>query len=103
MPRVLPHLEQQIDAAQSSVMQGVDAIVVTPIDQRALKRLAMQAQKKGIKWLTSFGKMDQSDGYVSFKHSQSGQIVAKQAPSHVNKSFTAAIVARSLLAAERSS
>ncbi|MCX7417576.1 MAG: hypothetical protein NTY25_14015 [Planctomycetia bacterium] len=44
-----------------------------------------------------------SDGYVSFNHSQSGQIVAKQAPSHVNNSFTAAIVARSLLAAERSS
>jgi len=44
-----------------------------------------------------------SDGYVSFNHSQSGQIVAKQTPSQVNKTFTAAIVARSLLAAERSS
>jgi len=103
LPRVLPHLEQQIDAAQSWVTQGVDAIVVTPIDERALKWLQIQAQKKGIKWLNYLGKMDQSDGYVSFNHSQSGQIVAKQAPSHVNNSFTAAIVARSLLAAERSS
>ena len=41
--------------------------------------LEIQAQKKGIKWLTSFGKMHQSDGYVSFNHSQSGQIVAKLA------------------------
>jgi ABC-type sugar transport system substrate-binding protein len=73
------NLEQQIDAVQSWVTQGVDAIIVTPIDERALKPLQVQAQKKGIKWLTYLGQMDQSDGYVSFSHSQSGQIVANAA------------------------
>jgi ABC-type sugar transport system substrate-binding protein len=73
------NLEQQINAVQSWVTQGVDAIVVTPIDERALKPLQVQAQKKGIKWLTYLGKMDQSDGYVSFNHAQSGQIVANAA------------------------
>ncbi len=72
------NLEQQIDAVKAWVMQGVDAIVVTPIDERALKPLQLEAQKKGIKWLTYLGKMDQSDGYVSFSHSQSGQIVAQR-------------------------
>ncbi len=73
------NVEQQIDAVKAWVTQGVDAIVVTPIDERALKPLQLEAQKKGIKWLTYLGKMDQSDGYVSFSHSQSGQIVANAA------------------------
>lgn len=73
------NLEQQIDAVKAWVAQGVDAIVVTPIDAQALMPLQLQARKKGIKWLTYLGKMDQSDGYVSFNHSQSGQIVANAA------------------------
>ena len=73
------NLEQQVNAVQSWVTQGVDAIVVTPIDEQALKPLQLQAQKKGIKWLTYLGKMSQSDGYVSFNHSQSGQLVANAA------------------------
>lgn len=73
------NLEQQINAVQSWVTQGVDAIVVTPIDERALKPLQAQAQKKGIKWLTYLGKMDGSDGYVSFNHTESGQLVANAA------------------------
>lgn len=73
------NLEQQINAAQSWITQGVDAIVMTPIDERALKPLQTQAQKKGIKWLTYLGKMDGSDGYVSFNHAQSGQTVANAA------------------------
>ena len=50
------NLEQQVDAVQSWVTQGVDAIVVTPIDAQALEPLQLQAQKKGIKWLTYLGK-----------------------------------------------
>ncbi len=73
------NLEQQINAVQSWVTQGVDAIVVTPVDERALKPLQTQAQQKGIKWLTYLGKMDGSDGYVSFNHAESGQIVANAA------------------------
>ncbi len=73
------NLEQQLDAVKAWVTQGVDAIVVTPIDERALKPLQLEAQKKGIKWLTYLGTMEQSDGYVSFNHSQSGQIVANAA------------------------
>ena len=73
------NLEQQVNAVQSWVTQGVDAIVVTPIDEQALKPLQLQAQKKGIKWLTYLGKMSQSDGYVTFNQSQSGQLVANAA------------------------
>ncbi len=79
------NLEQQIDAVQSWVTQGVDAIVVTPIDAQALEPLQLQAQKRGIKWLTYLGKMNQSDGYVSFNHSQSGQLVANAAVQWVKE------------------
>lgn len=40
------NLQPQIDSVQSWVTQGVDAIVVTPIDEHALKPLQQQALKK---------------------------------------------------------
>jgi len=73
------NLEAQINAVQSWITQGVDVIVVTPIDQRALKPLQAQAQKKGIKWLSYLGTMEGSDGFLGFDHVLSGQIVANAA------------------------
>ena len=73
------NLEQQINAVQGWVTLGVDAIVVTPIDESALKPFQKQAQAKGIKWLTYLGTMEGSDGFVGFDHAQSGQIIGKAA------------------------
>lgn len=73
------NLEQQINAVQGWITQGVDAIVVTPIDEAALKPFQKQAQAQGIKWLTYLGTMEGSDGYVGFNHAQSGQIVGQAA------------------------
>lgn len=73
------NLEQQINALQGWITRGVDAIVVTPIDESALKPLQKQAKQKGIKWLTYAGTMADSDGFVGFDHAQSGQIIAQAA------------------------
>lgn len=73
------NLEQQINALQGWITLGVDAIVVLPIDESALKPFQKQAQAKGIRWLTYLGTMSDTDGYVGFNHAQSGQIVAQAA------------------------
>lgn len=73
------NLEQQINAVQGWITQGVNAIVVTPIDEAALKPFQKQAQDQGIKWLTYLGEMEGSDGYVGFSHAQSGDIVGQAA------------------------
>lgn len=73
------NLEQQINAVQGWITLGVDAIVVTPIDESALKPFQKQAQAQQIKWLTYLGKMVGSDGFVGFDHAQSGQIIGKAA------------------------
>lgn len=77
------NLEQQINAVQGWITQGVDAIVVTPIDEAALKPFQKQAQAQGIKWLTYLGTMEGSEGYVGFDHAQSGQIVGNAAVAWV--------------------
>lgn len=73
------NLEQQINAVQGWITLGVDAIVVTPIDEAALKPFQKQAQAQNIKWLTYLGTMEGSDGFVGFDHAQSGQIIGKAA------------------------
>ena len=73
------NLEQQLNAVQGWITLGVDAIVVTPIDPKALAPLHKQAHDSGIKWLTYLGEMDNSDGFVGFNHSQSGQLIANAA------------------------
>jgi len=73
------NLEQQINALQGWITLGIDAIVITPIDESALKPLQRQAQAKGIKWLTYLGTMEGSDGYVGFNHAQSGQLISQAA------------------------
>jgi ABC-type sugar transport system substrate-binding protein len=79
------NLEQQLNAVQGWITLGVDAIVVTPIDTKALSPLQKQAQDGGIKWLTYLGEMDKSDGFVGFNHSQSGQLIANAAVEWVKK------------------
>jgi ABC-type sugar transport system substrate-binding protein len=73
------NLETQINAVQGWINLGVNAIVVTPIDEAALKPLQKQAQQKGIKWLTYVSPMEGADGFVGFDHAQSGQLIAQAA------------------------
>lgn len=73
------NLEQQINAIQGWITQGVSAIVVSPIDITALKPFAAQAHAQNIKWLTYSETMEGADGFVGFDHVQSGDMIAKAA------------------------
>lgn len=73
------NLEQQITAVQGWIPLGVDAIVVTPIDEAALKPFQKQAQVQGVKWLTYLSPMSGNDGHVGFDHKVSGSLVAQAA------------------------
>jgi len=79
------NLEQQLNAVQGWITLGVDAIVVTPIDTKALAPLQKQAQSAGIKWLTYAFEMDNSDGLVGFDNRQIGQMIANAAVEWVKK------------------
>ncbi|WP_413733895.1 sugar ABC transporter substrate-binding protein [Sodalis sp. RH21] len=73
------NLESQRATLESWVTRRVDAIVVLPVEATALDGLRIQAQKKGMKWLTYAGATPGSDGSVGFDNAQSGDLVAKDA------------------------
>lgn len=73
------NLEQQINAVQGWVTMGVDAIVVTPIDEATLRPFQAQAKAAGIKWLTYLSPMEGNDGHVGFDHVESGSLIAQAA------------------------
>lgn len=73
------NLESQRATLESWVTRKVDAIVVLPVEATALDGLRINAQKKGIKWLTYAGATPGSDGAVGFDNTQSGDLVAKDA------------------------
>lgn len=81
------NLESQRATLESWVTRRVDAIVVLPVEATALEGLRIQAQKKGMKWLTYAGATKGSDGSVGFDNVQSGDLVAKDALEWVKKRY----------------
>lgn len=70
------NLESQRAAVENWVTQGVDSILLWPVDASAFTNLQKQAQDKGIKWLTYVEAMDGEDGGVGFDSDESGQAIA---------------------------
>lgn len=97
------NLEHQRAQLESWVTQGVDAIVVTPVDMAALTNLRKQAQEQGIKWI-SYGVMeDGADGLAGFDNTESGRIAGEAATEWVaehypNGDVTAAVTTLTPLA-----
>lgn len=96
-------LEHQRAQLESWVTQGIDAIVVTPVDVTALSNLREQAQDKGIKWL-SYGVLEEgADGLAGFDNVESGRIAGQAAADwvaehHPDGDVTAAITTLTPLA-----
>ena len=67
------NLETQRAALESWVNQGVDAIVVWPVDVEAAEGIREQAQAQGIKWLTYAAPNPEEDGGVGFDNVQAGK------------------------------
>ncbi len=81
------NLESQRATLESWVTRRVDAIIVLPVEATALDGLRIQAQKKGIKWLTYAGASKGADGSVGFDNVQSGDLVAKDALAWVKQRY----------------
>jgi ABC-type sugar transport system substrate-binding protein len=81
------NLESQRATLESWVTQKVDAIVVLPVDIKALSGLQKKAQGAGIKWLTYANPIKTADGSVGFDNVQSGDLVAKDALAWVKKNY----------------
>ena len=78
-------LESQRNTVETWVTQRVDAVVVLPVDAKALSPLQKQAQTSGIKWLQYATPGDGVDGYTGFDNVQSGKIVGQAAADWIKE------------------
>lgn len=81
------NLQSQVSTVTSWVTQGVDAIVLWPVDPNAFTSLEERAHQKGIKWLTYSSHMDGQDGSVGFDNALSGQQIADNVTAWVKKNY----------------
>lgn len=72
-------LESQRATIETWVTQGVDAIVVLPVDAASIGTLQKSAQAKGIKWLTYASPAEGADGFTGFDNVASGKVVGDAA------------------------
>lgn len=70
------NLQTQRAAVENWLLQGVDAIVIRPVDPTAFIRLQQEAQGKGIKWLTYTKPMEGQDGSVGWNTDKAGELIA---------------------------
>jgi ABC-type sugar transport system substrate-binding protein len=81
------NLETQRAAIESWILQGVDAIVVRPVDPDALTRLQQDAQAKNIKWLTYTNHMDGQNGSVGWSTDNAGHLMADDLSAWLQKNY----------------
>jgi ABC-type sugar transport system substrate-binding protein len=70
------NLQTQRAAVESWILQGVDAIVIRPVDPTAFIKLQQEAQAKKIKWLTYTKPMKGQDGSVGWDTNKAGKLIA---------------------------
>ncbi|TAJ46939.1 MAG: sugar ABC transporter substrate-binding protein [Herbiconiux sp.] len=81
------NLESQRAAVENWVTQGVDSILLWPVDESAFTSLQKQAQDQGIKWLTYASPMEGEDGGVGFDSDESGQAIADEMSAWIAENY----------------
>lgn len=81
------NLEAQRATIESWVTQGVDAIVLLPVDAKALDGLREQQQNQGGKWLVYSGPQEGTDGSVGFDSVTSGNLIAEDAVAWYEENY----------------
>lgn len=84
---VANNLETQRAAIESWVNQGIDAIVVWPVDKAAFEGLREQAQAQGTKWLTYADPNPLEDGGVGFDNVTSGKEMTELLKGWVEENY----------------
>ena len=79
------NLQTQRAAVENWILQGVDAIVVRPVDPTAFIRLQKEAQGKGIKWLTYTKPMEGQEGSVGWDTDKAGELIAEDVTAWVKE------------------
>lgn len=97
------NLQSQRDTIESWVTQGVDAIVIFPVEASAFASVQKQAQDQGIKWLTYSADMEGQDGSTGFDNVLSGTLLADDveewlAETHPNGDVSAIVTSYSPIA-----
>jgi len=81
------NLEQQTAEVTGWINQGVDAIVMLPIDTAATQKIIEQAHEKGIKVLTYAFPVDGADGLTGFDATISGKACGDAAAAFIKENF----------------
>lgn len=81
------NLEQQTAEVTSWINQGVDAIVMLPIDTAATQKLIEQAHAKNIKVLTYAFPVEGADGLTGFDATVSGKACGDAAAAFIKENF----------------
>lgn len=79
------NLETQRAAIETWVTQGIDAIVVSPVDPSALEGLRTQAQEKGTKWISYALPWEGADGMAGIDSDASGTMVGEAAAEWIEE------------------
>lgn len=81
------NLESQRATVEGWVTQGVDSILIFPVDPAAFTNLQKQAQDKGIKWLTYAITIDGEDGGVGFDSDQAGTMIGDDMTAWIKERY----------------
>lgn len=81
--------EKQVAAMENFIAMDVDAILVTPVDAKALSELAAEAMEKGIKVICHTTALDTYDAYVAAEERDLGETLGKAAGEWAAKTFPA--------------
>jgi ABC-type sugar transport system substrate-binding protein len=76
--------DAEIANVQSWITQGVNAMVVFPLEPTTMESLASQAKQKGLKWVTYGGSMTNQNGAINFSPYQSGLALGENAAKWAN-------------------
>lgn len=101
------NLETQRAAIETWLTQGIDAIVVSPVDPSALQDLMDRAQADDISWISYAMPWDGADGLAGFDSDTSGKMVGAAAAEwiaehHPKGGVTAAVTTLTPLQASAS-
>lgn len=76
---------KQVNDVENLILQGVDAIMISPIDQRALQPLVDKAKEKGIVVLSEAQPIDNAHGIYTIDEYEYGVAIGKNAAKWINE------------------
>lgn len=80
-------VDRQVAAVESWLTQGVDAMVILPMEPAAMEEYAQQAIDAGIPWIDYSVPMETYTGYVLLDHKDGGRVLGEAAANWINENL----------------